>query len=78
MILYILLSVFEDFCLMTSAEITGYQVTFNQGDVSLVDVGDAVNVSVSVPFENVAIINIPLLPKPASIYASVTMAKEGL
>ena len=63
--------------LMTSAGITGYQVTFNPGDVSLVDVGDTVNVSVSVPFENIAIMNIPLLPKPASIHASTTMAKEG-
>ena len=59
--------------LMTSAEITGYQVTYSPG----VDVGDAVAVGVSVPWANIAIINIPLLPKPANISASVTMAKEG-
>ncbi len=59
--------------LMTSADITGYQVTYSPG----VDAGDVVAVGVSVPWVNLAIMNIPLLPKPENIHASVTMAKEG-
>ena len=63
--------------LMSSAEITGYQVTISPGDISLVSVGETVEVGITVPWENVAIMNIPLLPKPTNIQASVTMAKEG-
>ena len=63
--------------LMTLANITGYQITFNPADISLVNVGETVGVEVSVPWEEIAIINLPLLPKPATIQASSTMAKEG-
>jgi len=63
--------------LMTSAQISGYNVTITPGDVTSVDTGDTIKVNLSVPWENVAIMNIPLLPKPANIKASVTMAKEG-
>jgi Flp pilus assembly protein TadG len=59
--------------LMTSAGITIYQVTYTPG----VDAGDAVTVKVSALWDDLAIMNIPLLPKPPSISALVTMAKEG-
>ena len=62
---------------MASAEITGYQVTLTPGDVSLVNVGETINVNVTVPWANIGIINTSLLPTPANIQASVTMAKEG-
>ncbi len=64
--------------LMASAGITGYQVTTSPIDISFVSMGEPVEVGVSVPWENVAIINMPLLPKPASIQASTTMTKEGI
>lgn len=59
--------------LMTSAGITGYHVTYSPG----VNAGDAVTVGVSVLWANIAIIDIPFLPKPTNIQASTTMAKEG-
>ena len=56
---------------------TGYLVTILPGDISSLSVGDALEVQVTVPAGNVAIINIPLLPKPENLGALVTMAKEG-
>jgi len=63
--------------LMASANITGYQVAISPSDVSLVDVGEVVQVDISVPWEQIAIINTSFLPTPTSLHASVSMAKEG-
>ena len=41
------------------------------------EVGMPVTVSITVPCANIAIINIPLLPLPENLGASVTMSKEG-
>ena len=65
--------------LMTSAEMegSGYAVTFTPADISALAVGDNLEIQVSVPWANIGLMNIPLLPAPASIQASVSMAKEG-
>lgn len=63
--------------LMVSADITGYQVTISPADVTLLNVGETIEVGITVPWANIAIMNISLLPKPANIQASTTMAKEG-
>jgi len=65
--------------LMTKAEMAdkGYRVDFPLGDVSSFSVGEALEVQVTVPCANIAIINIPLLPLPENLGASVTMSKEG-
>ena len=46
-------------------------------DPNSLSAGDPLTADVNVPSANIALINIPLLPKPAYIGASVTMAKEG-
>lgn len=63
--------------LMTSANITGYQVTISPSDISLADVGEVVKVDISVPWGQIAIINTPFLPTPTHLQASISMAKEG-
>lgn len=57
---------------------TGYQVELTPLDISALVPGDTLNVRISVPCENVALINAPaLLPTPTHIRASISMAKEG-
>jgi Flp pilus assembly protein TadG len=56
---------------------SGYAVSIIPGDVSAPAVGEAIYVQVTVPCANIIIINIPLLPTPVSLQASVAMAKEG-
>lgn len=65
--------------LMTSAGITGETVTTIPTDITLenVGVGGTVEVEITVPWVNMAIINFSFLPKPINLRASVTMAKEG-
>ena len=64
--------------LMTAAEMgsSGYTITFSD-DVSSVPTGNMLTVTVTVSSEAVALMNIPFLPDPNNIGASVTMAKEG-
>ena len=65
--------------LMATAGITGETVTTNPTDITLenVGVGGTVEVEITVPWVNMAIINLSFLPKPTNLRASVTMAKEG-
>ena len=65
--------------LMATAGITGETVTIIPTDITLenVGVGGTVEVEITVPWMNMAIINLPILPKPTNLQASVTMAKEG-
>ena len=65
--------------LMATAGITGETVTTNPTDITLenVGVGGTVEVEITVPWVNMAIINFSFLPKPTNLRASVTMAKEG-
>ena len=61
--------------LMADAGISGYD------DPNIMGIsnapGESVTVSLSVDTANVALMDIPLLPNPSSLGASVTMAKEG-
>lgn len=65
--------------LMTSAGMAGkYEApTISPAGIASLPVGTAITVTLTVPTVNIALINIPLLPKPDNIVASVTMAKEG-
>ena len=65
--------------LMTSAGMEGkYDTpTISPADIYPLRGGIAITVTVTVPTVNIALVNIPLLPKPTYISASVTMAKEG-
>ena len=63
--------------LMATANITGHQVTISPSDISSMDVGEVVRVDISVPWEQIAIINAPFLPTPTNLHASVSMTKEG-
>jgi Flp pilus assembly protein TadG len=57
---------------------TGYGVVISPEDFSSLEAGDALNVEVTVPSANIAIMkNAAWWPLPANLGASVTMAKEG-
>ena len=56
---------------------SGYTVTLTPEDVSLAYPSDVVRVEVSVPYDNVALTGALLVPAPTTLYASVSMAKEG-
>ena len=68
-----------DWMLLAGLAGSGYQVTILPADVSVLNLGETLTVSVSVPFANTNLdINIPFVPMPATLEASVSMAKEGL
>ena len=60
---------------MADARITGFSLSVSPG-VSVAP-GSPIEVKMTVPSSNVALVNTPLLPMPATLGASVTMAKEG-
>lgn len=63
---------------MADAGITGdYTVTFVPADVAAVVPGEAVTVSVSVPYEGANDLGMPFVPVPGKLDASSSMAKEG-
>ena len=65
--------------LMLAAGITGYSVAFDPSDVSLMSPGDTLTITVSVPYQgaDIELLGIPLIPVPATLESSVSMAKEG-
>ena len=65
--------------LMTDAGMagSGYEVIISPADISSLSVGAPLEVRITVPCANIAIINIPLLPKPENLSVAVAMAKEG-
>jgi len=60
---------------MADARITGYSLSVTPGVT--VNPGLPIEVKLTVPSSNVALLNTSLLPMPANLGASVTMAKEG-
>jgi Flp pilus assembly protein TadG len=67
--------------LMTDANISGYSVTFSPVDISSMDSGETLTVTVSVPCSKAAktlLVDVPLIPVPETLEASVSMAKEGI
>lgn len=56
---------------------SGYTVHITPSDVTTMSPGDTLTVSVTVPYAGVSLTKIPFIPTPASLHASVGMAKEG-
>jgi hypothetical protein len=52
-------------------------ITISPAEVASLNSGDPVTVQLTVPGQNVALMNPAFLPLPETISASVTMAKEG-
>ncbi|MHC4293809.1 MAG: TadE/TadG family type IV pilus assembly protein [Planctomycetota bacterium] len=40
-------------------------------------IGQPVTVTITIPIQNIAVLNVPLLPLPPTLSSTVTMAKEG-
>lgn len=55
---------------------SGYTVSISAPDVALMNLGEALTVSVSLEYVNIAI-GIPFVPAPDILEAAVSMAKEG-
>ena len=56
---------------------SGHSMTMNPADVTTLEPGDLVSVTVTVPYANIQLLGVPFLPVPTSLSATVTMAKEG-
>lgn len=56
---------------------SGYTVTYNPADVSVVTKGNALTVTISIPYANVEVTGVTLFPLPATISSSSTVIKEG-
>ena len=65
--------------MMTTAGLgsSGYTVTLNPTDPSGLASGAQFMVTISVPYPNISLTNCPLVPTPATLTRSCTMAKEG-
>ncbi len=61
---------------LANLENSGYSVTLPP-EIHLILVGDPLEVRITVPWANIGLMNIPLLPGPANIGAGATMSKEG-
>jgi Flp pilus assembly protein TadG len=60
---------------MADANINGYTYTVTPGTNP--PVGTEVSINITIPTANVDILNIPLLPAPATLGATIAMSKEG-
>lgn len=56
---------------------SGYEVAISPGETAGLTAGEPLKITVAVPYENIELIGVPLIPVPPSLRASVTMAKEG-
>ena len=56
---------------------SGYAYELTPADVSQMSTGQTLTVSVSVPYDNIALTGFPLVPVPDQLKAEVTMSKEG-
>ena len=56
---------------------SNYVVTCSPASVSEPDSGQTVTVQVQVPYRNINLMDVPLVPVPTTISASASMAKEG-
>jgi Flp pilus assembly protein TadG len=65
--------------MMTAAGLSssGYTVTLNPTDPSALASGAQFMVTISVPYPNISLTKCPLVPTPATLTRSCTMAKEG-
>ena len=73
-------AVVDQFMAASGLDGSGYSTTIESGeitDVTLVDTAQPITVSVSVPYGNIDLLDMAMLPVPTNLAASVTMAKEG-
>ncbi len=56
---------------------SGYAVSFTPADISLLAVGEILEVSITVPSASLVLIDAAFLPVPANLGAAITMTKEG-
>lgn len=65
--------------LMTDAGLdgSGYTVVCAPADVSAMAPGDTLTITVTVPYSNIELTGIPLIPVPANLVRTTSMAKEG-
>lgn len=56
---------------------SGFTATFSPADVAAAAVGSTVQVTVSVPYENIELLGMSVFPAPANLRARVGMRKEG-
>jgi len=70
-------SAIQDMMLSAELDGSGYQVNITPANVSTVPPGDIITVEVVLPYSNISLTGTPLVPVPANVQASVSMAKEG-
>lgn len=58
-------------------EDSGYTLTLSPAEPSDVSSGQAVTVTLSIPYANIAIANSVLIPTPTNLSTTVVMAREG-
>ena len=63
--------------MMTDFGISGHTITMSPADVTTAQPGDAVEVSISLPYANVELTGLSLFPTPTNLFSEATMAKEG-
>lgn len=63
--------------LLGKTGVKGATVTLTPTDISAVAAGQTITVTTSVPYANVTLLNLTLLPVPTSLQTQVGMAKEG-
>ena len=66
--------------LMEAAGITGHEVAFDPSDVSSLEPGQTLTITVRIPYQGEdgnKLLGIPLIPVPAGLESAVRMAKEG-
>jgi Flp pilus assembly protein TadG len=56
---------------------SGYVVTITPSDPTTLSSGANLTVRVSVPYANIGVINIALIPTPTNLRSTVVMAREG-
>jgi Flp pilus assembly protein TadG len=65
--------------IMANAGITSYTVEISPADVTSLESGDLLTVTVTAPYAGaLAVVNAPFIPIPDELRVSVTMAKEGV
>ena len=63
--------------MMQNAQITGYGAPVYSPAITSAQPGQLITVTITVPYSNVGLTRVPLLPLPASLQAQVAMNKEG-
>ena len=58
-------------------ESSAYSITMSPGDPGTIDRGDPFTVTITVPYEGTLSIGVPFIPVPATLQATVVMAREG-